>query len=280
MRLGSFELSIVRDATFRLDGGAMFGVIPKTLWERKAPADKKNRILLALNCLLIQTGKERILIDTGIGDKLDGKFIEIYSLKRQNGLLRSLASLGISPDQINKVVLTHLHFDHAGGNTRIGNEGKPIPTFPRAQYYIQRKEWEDALYTNERTKASYLAENFLPLEEARQLKLIEGDFQIAPGIEAILTGGHTKSHQVVLIQSGGEKAIFWGDLIPTTAHLALPYIMGYDLFPLETMEKKRELLRWAVKERWLSIFEHDPEIALGYLVEEKGKIRVENILDI
>ena len=270
MNFGKFKFSKVSDGKFWLDGGAMFGVVPKPLWNKLNPADKLNRIELGLNCLLIQTPQKNILIDTGVGQKLNEKFKEIYRVEKNTNLIDSLQKIGLKPENIDFVIDTHLHFDHCGGNT-IKKDGKFVPTFPKAKYVIQKQEWLDATNPNERTKASYLKENFIPIEEAGQLILVDGDTEILPGIRVIVTNGHTQGHQSVLIESEGKHAIYLGDLIPTTSHVKIPYIMGYDLYPLDIIEKKKEILNRAIKENWLLIFEHDPKIMFAYLVEENGK---------
>ncbi|OPX17474.1 hypothetical protein BXT86_06290 [candidate division WOR-3 bacterium 4484_100] len=270
MKFGQFLIRIVSDGNFWLDGGAMFGVVPKVLWNKLNPADDQNRIKLALNCLLIDTGNKKVLIDTGVGEKLSEKFKGIYRVERDNGLLSSLRSAGVEPEDIDFVINTHLHFDHCGGNTRVIDK-KLTTTFPRAKYVIQKKEWFDATHPNERTRASYLPENFIPIEERGQLILVEGDTEILPGINVILTNGHTAGHQSVLIQSEDRTAIYFGDLVPTTSHLKIPYIMGYDLFPLDIIEKKKEVLEKAMKQQWLLIFEHDPKNPFGYLKEVERK---------
>ena len=270
MKFGKFLFTIVSDGNFWLDGGAMFGVVPKVLWNKLNPADDQNRIKLALNCLLIDTGNKKVLIDTGVGEKLSEKFKGIYRVERDNGLLSSLRSAGVEPEDIDFVINTHLHFDHCGGNTRVIDK-KLTTTFPRAKYVIQKKEWFDATHPNERTRASYLPENFIPIEERGQLILVEGDTEILPGINVILTNGHTAGHQSVLIQSEDRTAIYFGDLVPTTSHLKIPYIMGYDLFPLDIIEKKKEVLEKAMKQQWLLIFEHDPKNPFGYLKEVERK---------
>ncbi len=290
MKLGDFELTIVSDGTFSLDGGGMFGVVPKVLWNKLTPADEANRIKLGLNCLLIQTKDKNILVDTGMGNKFDEKFKKMFNVNKTNDLISSLKDKGLNPEDIDIVINTHLHFDHCAGNTRFAetrnlphqNEfgagqapseiREIVPSFPNAQYIVQKREWEDAINPNERTRVSYLKENLIPIQEAGLLKLIDGNTEILPGIKTMVTGGHTAGHQSVLIESNNKRAFYLGDLIPTTAHIKVPYVMGYDLYPLDTIDKKREILEKALKEHWLLIFEHDPEIGMGYL-EEDGKIK-------
>jgi glyoxylase-like metal-dependent hydrolase (beta-lactamase superfamily II) len=244
-----------------LDGGAMFGVVPKALWERRIPADERNRIPLALRCLLVEHDAGLVLIDTGIGNKENDKFRDIYGVDNagKNGRTRledALADLGHRPEDITWVINTHLHFDHAGGNTTP--EGL---AFPRAQYVVQRRELEFARHTNERTAGSYLAHNF----ERVPFKLIDGETEVLPGIRAIDTPGHVPYHQSLLVESGGEKACFIADLVPTSAHLPLPWIMGYDLEPLVTLETRRRIYQRAEAEGWLFVFEHDPKVVSGRL---------------
>lgn len=272
MKLGQFNLYPVTDGRFRLDGGAMFGVIPRVLWEKCCPADDQHRIPLSLTCLLIQAHGKNILVDTGLGSKQDRKFHRMFAVEQTPSLYESLESLDLSPEDIHVVINTHLHFDHAGGNT-LRNEGGPtIPTFPKARYLVQRGEYEDAIKANERTKASYRQENFLPILEHRQWEFVTGTTEWLPGISMVLTPGHTKYHQSVKIESEGHTAFFLGDCIPTVSHLPLPYIMGYDLFPLQTLETKRWILDQAYEEGWLLIFEHDPKIEMGYVHKDpEGK---------
>lgn len=270
MKLGQFELSIISDGRFWLDGGTMFGVVPKVMWNKLIPVDELNRVELSLNCLLIETPEGNVLIDTGIGDKLKDRFKEIYKMDRDITFVESLNRMGFKPENIDFVINTHLHFDHCGGNT-IKKDGKLIPTFPNAKYIVQKQEWSDATDSNERTKASYLKENFMPVKESGQLMLVDGNYEVLPGIKVIMTNGHTKGHQSVLIESKGEKAIYLGDLIPTASHIKIPYIAAYDLFPLAVVEKKKEILEQAIKEKWLLIFEHDPEVVFAYVIEESGK---------
>lgn len=276
MQLGTFKLSTVSDGRFWLDGGAMFGIVPKSLWSKFNPADEYNRIELGLNCLLIQTPEHTILVDTGIGEKFDEKWREIYRVEKNTNLIDSLDKLGVTREDVDFVINTHLHFDHCGGNT-LKADGKFVPTFPKAKYVMQKKEWFDATHLNERTKGSYLTENFIPIEEAGQLILADGDFEIVPGISVVVTGGHTRGHQSVMLASESKKAMYLGDLIPTTSHIKIPYIMGYDLYPLDVIEKKKQILDQALREKWLLIFEHDPRIAFAYLVEEDGKPTLEEV---
>jgi len=292
MRFGAFELFSLSDGFFGLDGGAMFGVVPKPLWERTNPPDERNRIRLALRPLLVVAGTERLLIDTGIGDKWDARNTDIYRIEHTDTIESSLARAGFKPEDISKVVLTHLHFDHAGAATRLDSTGKPVPRFPNARYYVQQKEWDLALNPNRRSRAAYLPENFLPLQEAGQLELIDGDFRLEPapglGLGLVLTGGHTPGHQIVVITDNPEfrsqkpecrtpgpsvsrTMVYWGDLIPTRSHIATPYIMGYDLLPLETMAQKEKLVPQAIAGKWLSFLEHDPDFACGVIEEENGK---------
>ncbi|HEX7320089.1 MAG TPA: MBL fold metallo-hydrolase [bacterium] len=276
LRLGGFKLTPLSDGTFWLDGGAMFGVVPKALWNKLNPADELNRIELALNTLLIQTGNANVLVDTGIGAKVDAKFTEMYRFERAETLVDSLKRCGLDVNDIDYVINTHLHFDHCGGNT-VAIDGRSVPTFPRAKYIIQKLEWEDALNPNERTRASYLKENFISLEEKGQLNLVEGGLEVTPGIKVMRTPGHTAGHQSVLIESVGKKAMYLGDLMPTTSHFKIPYVMGYDLYPLEIMETKKKIIDQAINEKWLFIFEHDPKVIFAYPVEENGKRMLKEI---
>lgn len=276
MKLGNFDISLLSDGTFWLDGGGMFGVVPKAVWNKFNPADEWNRIELGLNCLLIQTYDKNILVDTGIGDKFDEKFQERFKVNKTKDLIGSLKGMGLTPEDIDMVISTHLHFDHAGGNTHF-DLGNPVPSFPQAKYVIQRGEWADAINPNERTRASYLKENLIPIQEAGLLELIEGDKELLPGVRTIVTGGHTPNHQIVLLESEGRKALYLGDLVPTTSHIKTPYVMGYDLYPLDTMREKKEVLSRALDEHWLLIFEHDPKIGMGYLSQEGDKLKLDPI---
>jgi glyoxylase-like metal-dependent hydrolase (beta-lactamase superfamily II) len=270
MQFGDLELIPLSDGWFRLDGGAMFGIVPKVLWERRAPADDRNRIRLGLRPLLVR-GVRTMLIDAGVGDKLDERAADIYGFERTRHLDHALAAAAVAPGDIDLVLASHLHFDHAGGFTARRADGQVWPRFPRAQYVVRRGEWEDASAPNERTRASYLAENFAPLAEAGVLQLVDEDATIMPGVRVRRTGGHTRQHQIVYIESAGRTAVFAADLVPTMAHVPEPWIMGYDLYPLETLAFKRRFLREAIEGEYLIFFEHDPDVAAGYIRERDGK---------
>ncbi len=269
--LGQFEIYGLRDGFFHLDGGTMFGVVPKTLWEKKFPADGQNRIRLGLNSILIRRGKSLILAETGIGSGLNPKFSKYYSVERDPGLVASLERLGVRVEDINFVVNTHLHFDHCGGNTSKNEKGEDVPTFPRAKYIIQKGEWEYALDPSERDRMSYMKENFLPLEKHNLLHLAEGDEEIADGVEVVKVPGHTVNHQCLKVRSEGKVLFFLGDLVPTSAHAGLSYIMSYDLFPLLTLENKKKIFEQGIKKNWIFAFVHDPEHFFGKVkrVEDK-----------
>ena len=277
MKLGKFDIQPVTDGRFRLDGGAMFGVVPKVLWQLCCPSDDKNRIQLGLNCLLIRARGKNILVDTGLGDKDDEKFKDLFAVERIPTLRESLKAQGLSPDDIHMVINTHLHFDHAGGNT-VRENGAIVSTFPRAKYFVQRGEYEDAARANERTRASYRRENFTPIAHVDQWEFIDGDTEILPGISVVVTEGHTRRHQSIKIESEGQMAFYLGDLIPTVSHLPLPYIMGYDLYPLQTLETKRWVLQRALDENWLLVFEHDPKVLMGRVRRDvEGKMYLEEV---
>lgn len=273
--LGRFRCHTLEAGLQRLDGGAMFGVVPRTLWSRRIAPDDRNRIPLAMRVLLVEHPEGLVLVDSGLGNKEDEKFTDIYGVTNAGSpgptqLEDALRELGHSVADIRWVVNTHLHFDHAGGNTTAhpaAGEGADIrPTFPNATYVVQAGELEFARHTNERTRASYLSHNFEPVAVAGRWRLVEGNAEILPGLRARLTPGHVPWHQSLVLESGGDTAVFLGDLIPTSAHLPLPWIMGYDLEPLRTLESRRALLAEAEAGRWLLVFEHDPTVAMGRLV--------------
>ncbi len=276
MLLGDIEIFVLTEGFVRLDGGAMFGVVPKPLWEKKIPADARNRIRIAMNCLLIRTAGKQIVVETGAGDKWDAKMRDIYGLEGETRLPDLLASRGTRPADVDLVINTHLHFDHSGWNTRV-LDSKVVPTFPKARYVIQKGELDHAKNPTERDRASYLPENFLPIADHGQFWELEGDREVAPGVQVIRVPGHTRDMQCVRISSRGKSAFFFADLIPTTAHIPYPWIMGYDLYPLTTLENKKRFLPQAVREDWLCLFAHDPNMPVARLREREGKIVAEQV---
>jgi glyoxylase-like metal-dependent hydrolase (beta-lactamase superfamily II) len=274
-KVGGLTVHAVQAGGQRLDGGAMFGVVPKPLWERRIPSDERNRIQLGMRCLVIEHASGVILIDTGAGNKEDQKFKDIYGLENEgaNGrtsLEDGLAELGMTPDDVAIVINTHLHFDHAGGNTYRNEAGEIAVSFPKARYIVKRGEYDYAMHPNERTAASYFERNFLPAVAAHKFEFVSREKEIVKGIRVVPTPGHTPFHQSVLIESAGERAFYLADMLPTHAHLPLAWIMGYDVEPLVTLETKRRILRQAEDEDWLLIFEHDAVVPWGR-VEHDGK---------
>jgi glyoxylase-like metal-dependent hydrolase (beta-lactamase superfamily II) len=246
----------------KLDGGAMFGVVPKPLWERRIQPDDRNRIQLGMRCLLVEHESGLVLIDTGAGNKENEKFHDIYGVENRGAdgatqLEDGLRELGYAPKDISLVINSHLHFDHAGGNTTRTADGKTVSTFPKARYVVQQGEYEYATHTNERTAASYFPHNFVPVQESGQFDFVTGEKVIVAGISTLPTPGHVPHHQGIRLESDGEVAFYIADLVPTTSHLPLPWIMGYDVEPLVTLETKRRILARAVEEQWLIVFEHD-----------------------
>ncbi|HKC12134.1 MAG TPA: MBL fold metallo-hydrolase [Vicinamibacteria bacterium] len=273
LELGDIRVHILHDGTFALDGGALFGVVPRVLWEKTDPPDAKNRVTLGLNVALIETAGRRILVDTGMGDKWSEKERSLYRIESSSTLLGSLRAQGLGPADIDIVVNTHLHFDHAGGNTRLEG-GRAVPTFPRARYLVQRGEWDDATRPHERSRASYREADMLPLAEAGQVDFLTGDVEVAPGVRVVRAGGHTAHHQIVVVEGGGNALFIPTDLLPTKSHLPLPFVMSYDLYPVATLEAKRELLQKAAEsDAWL-LFYHDRETPLGRVRREGDRYRL------
>jgi methylmalonyl-CoA epimerase len=270
--VGNFELISLYDGFFRLDGGAMFGVVPKALWERKAPADTANRITMTMRPLVVRDGSRTMLIDAGLGDKESEKFYRMYAADRTRTLDNALAEAGLSPEDIDVVLATHLHFDHAGGFTIRDKSGEIRPRFPNARYVIRRGEWNDATHPHERNRASYLTDNFAPLQKAGVLDFIDEDGPVIPGVRVQRTGGHTMHHQVAWIESGRDCAVFLADLMPTSAHLPDPWIMGYDLYPMDTLFAKQAFARAVARRETLVFFEHDPAIPAAFITEQQGKL--------
>lgn len=274
MQFGDYRVEVVPDTEFRLDGGAMFGVVPRSLWSKVCPPDEHNRIRLNMNCLFIEAGRERILVETGIGDKWSEKQSAMYGITRKRPLSESLKTItGTSAEEITIVVNTHLHFDHAGGNTTLDEEGNALPTFPNARYFVSRDEYGHAESPHERDRASYMPENWRPLSESGQLELKDAEYEVVPGLRMETVTGHSRTMQCVRLERMGRTLYGFADLVPTRAHVALPWIMGYDLYPVETLEAKKRLLPQAARSRWLCLFYHDPEAPIGRITEEDGKLR-------
>ncbi|MCL5005188.1 MAG: MBL fold metallo-hydrolase [Acidobacteria bacterium] len=277
MKLGDFEIDALSDGTFALDGGQMFGVVPKPLWERKIPADARNRVRLALTCLLVRTGRHNVLVETGIGEKFDAKHAEIYAINHSSHLPGELVRHGLTPQDIDVVINTHLHFDHCGWNTRRDGS-RIVPTFPRARYVVQRGEWEHALHPNERDRASYVEEFFAPAKS--QTDLVEGSCEIVPGIRVELAPGHTHDMQCVWVESNGSCACFVSDLVPTHVHLPYPWIMAFDLYPMDTLASRKQLLPRLADEQALVVFPHDPQFTWGRLKDQDGKFEFQPVTSI
>jgi glyoxylase-like metal-dependent hydrolase (beta-lactamase superfamily II) len=276
LALGDFELSIFSDGIYPLDGGAFFGVVPKIMWSRRVVADERNYVLAGLNSLLIRTGKKNVLIETGMGNKLSERMIRFYGQPAE--LLRNLNAAGVAPEDIDIVINTHLHFDHCGWNTVRGKDGKIVPTFPRAKYYAPEGEWQYARRPSERDAISYIPENYDPLVQSGQMTLLKGGEEIVPGISVRTFPGHTAHMQAVIVESGGRTACYISDLIPTTAHIDLTWGMSFDLYPLQTIESKKQYYAKALPEKWLTVFTHDPKVPWAYVEkDESGRMMAREV---
>ena len=273
MQIGDYRVEIIPDTEFHLDGGAMFGVVPRNLWAQVCPPDDQNRIRMNMNCVFIDTGHEKILIETGIGDKWTARETAMYAIERQRPLTETLkAKTGVAADEITIVVNTHLHFDHAGGNT-TNADGKVDPTFRNARYFVSAAELEHAETPSERDRASYLKDNWVPLLESGQLEVKKSDYEVVPGLRMQTEPGHNRTMQCWRLDRGDQIVFGFADLVPMRAHIKLPWIMGYDLFPLETLEAKKRLLPKAVRENWLCLFYHDPDAPICRLISADEKIK-------
>jgi glyoxylase-like metal-dependent hydrolase (beta-lactamase superfamily II) len=270
LTLGDFELIAVSDGTYRLDGGAFFGVVPKVMWEKKVKADAENYVPVGLNSVVVRTGEHTVLIETGIGDKLPERLIKIF--RQPAKLLDNLNAAGISPEDIDIVINSHLHFDHCGWNTMI-KDGRIVPTFPKAKYYAPEGEWQHGRLQLERDAISYMSENYDPLIKTGQMELLQGDQEIVPGISVRVFPGHTLHMQAVIIESGSQTACYISDLIPTSAHIDLTWVMAFDLLPLRTIESRKRYYAQSIPEKWLTMFTHDPNMPWAYVEkDERGKM--------
>ncbi len=281
MKIGNYKVRMVDAGRLRLDGGAMFGVVPKPLWEKRKPADKKNRIAMSTNLLLIEDGQRKILVDAGVGDKFNEKLNNIYAVDHSEfDLRKSLKKFDLSPADITDVILTHLHFDHVGGATYRDETGAIQPTFPNAKYYIQSRQFAWAMQPSEKDRASFFQENFIPLQENNQLILLEEGGEIFPGIELQVVDGHTVGQQIVLIRGEEQSLLYAADLIPTAAHISIPWVMAYDLYPLTTIEEKKHYLNLAVEQNWLVFFEHDPEVHCSTIQQTEKGFVLQNVVEL
>jgi glyoxylase-like metal-dependent hydrolase (beta-lactamase superfamily II) len=270
LMLGDFELTAVSDGTYRLDGGAFFGVVPKIMWQKKVKPDPENYVPVGLNSVVVRTGQQTILIETGIGHKLPERLIKIFGQPAK--LLDNLAAAGVSREDVDVVINTHLHFDHCGWNTMLQG-GKVVPTFPKAKYYAPEGEWQHGRLQLERDAISYMSENYDPLIQTGQMQLLKGDQEIVPGISVKVFPGHTQYMHAVIIKSGGKTACYVSDLIPTSAHIDLTWVMAFDLLPLQTIESRKRYYAQAIPEKWLTMFTHDPTTPWAYVEkDEKGKM--------
>ncbi|HXT64993.1 MAG TPA: MBL fold metallo-hydrolase [Pyrinomonadaceae bacterium] len=281
MKFGDYRVEIVPDCEFRLDGGAMFGVVPRNLWSKLCPPDEQNRIRMNMNCVFVDTGRDRVLIETGIGDKWSDKHRVMYGIDRKRSLGESVKAItGVAPEEVTIVVNTHLHFDHAGGNTVRDGSGTERPQFPHARYFISQAEYEHAESPTDRDKASYFAENWRPLKDSGQLELKPSTYEVVPGLTMEIQPGHNRSMQCWRLQANGQTLFGFADLVPMRAHVPFAWVMGYDLYPVETVEAKKRLLPQAARENWTCLFYHDPEQPLARIVEDEGKLRaisIENV---
>jgi glyoxylase-like metal-dependent hydrolase (beta-lactamase superfamily II) len=274
MLLGDYRIEIIPDTEFRLDGGAMFGVVPRVLWEKVCLPDEFNRIKMNMNCLFIETAHEKIIIETGIGEKWTEKQMQMYGIFREKTFAETLfEKTGCQPENITIVVNTHLHFDHAGGNTILNDRDSVVPQFPNARYFVSKSEFEHAENPHERDRASYLSENWRPLQQNGQLELKPDVYEVVVGLTIENIRGHSETMQTVCLNRGGETLYGFADLIPTRHHLPYAWIMGYDLYPTETLEAKKKLIPQAIAENWICLFYHDFEMPLCRLVEQDGKVK-------
>lgn len=277
MKIGKYELKVIETGVFGLDGGAMFGIIPKPLWSKFNPADEQNRVSLNARNLLLVSDSRKILIDTGIGSDWDEKFIRNYRLDQsEKTMSNSFNKHGVKPDEITDVLLTHLHFDHTGGSTYL-KDSKWIPTFPNAKYYVQKKHFEWAQNPTDRDRGSFIQNRFLPLHNEGLLNFIDGEIQFDDEIEFITINGHTSFQQMIKVHDSSNTVLYCGDLFPFTSHIPIPYVMGYDLQPLVTVLEKKKILPVAIEQNWKLFFEHDPEVIMATVTESQGKFLIDKV---
>jgi glyoxylase-like metal-dependent hydrolase (beta-lactamase superfamily II) len=277
MKFGNFEIYSIVENSFKIDGGAMYGVVPKIIWQKFNPPDQNNLVKLDINLLLIKTDGENILIDAGIGDALSERQKRIFGVDHSSVLENRLSELHLTPEDIHLVLLTHLHADHSGGVIKPDKDGKKLPRFPNARHVVQLEEWEEAMHPDERTSATYFTSNLKILEQEELLELVEGEDEVAKGIRLIKTGGHTPGHQAVLIEDKDDKILWPGDIIPSTYHLRIPYVASVDLFPRETMEQKRKFLQMCLNDGWSLAFDHDLKVKIGKLEKAGEEIKIRDI---
>jgi glyoxylase-like metal-dependent hydrolase (beta-lactamase superfamily II) len=275
LQFGDFRLHIIRECVFKLDGGAMFGVVPKTLWSKVSQSDEANRVELTCNLLLIETPNGRVLVETGMGPRWSEKERERYGLTSLIDHTKALESIGLTNSDVDFIAISHMHFDHIGGAV-IERDGKLVPTFPRAKVFVQRGEYELSEKVNARGRASYRREDYEPLAEAGLLMVVDGDHEIIPGVNLHVTGGHTSHHQIITFESRGKKGVFFADIMPTKAHVSPPWVMGYDHYPLQSCDVKDEWLSRCVDENWLVVFDHEPGVPWGHIKRDaKGRFEFE-----
>ena len=276
MQFGEYRVEIIPNTEFRLDGGAMFGVVPRNLWARACPPDEQNRIRMNMNCVFVEAGSEKILIETGIGERWSAKQTAMYGITRQRPFAESLRAIaGVETKEITIVINTHLHFDHAGGNTKLEDGGQAVPAFPNARYFISRDEYEHAEDPSERDRASYLPDNWQPLRAGGQLELKDPTYEVVPGLRLENHPGHNRSMQCWRLDRDGRTLFGFADLVPMRAHVSFAWIMGYDLYPVETLAAKKKLLPQAARENWTCLFYHDPDQPLSRVVEAEGKLQAQ-----
>ena len=277
MKSGRFEIFSIVENSFKIDGGAMYGVVPKIIWQKFNPPDHNNLVKLDINLLLIRTDGENILVDAGMGDALSERQKKMYGMERSSALEKELSELDLVPEDVHLVLLTHLHADHAGGVIKLEEDGSKLPRFPNARHVVQFKEWQEAMQPDERTSATYFTANLKLLEQEKLLELVDGEDEVTDGVRLIITGGHTPGHQAVLVEDGDNRILWPGDIIPCTHHLRVPYVAAVDLYPRETMQQKKRFLQMCSEDGWLLAFDHDLKVKVGRLEQKEGGFSVTDV---